>query len=85
MSGNRAAHLKSYDNEPVTTEITQEAAGKHGKYLKGIKELSSKQATRLAAQLKYLHTSIYNLGNKMEELYVTVLLENHGVAALTEA
>lgn len=56
-----------------------------GKYLKGvIKELSSKKATRLAAQLKFLYTNTQPLGNKYEELEATVPLENHDAVAVTK-
>ena len=46
--GDTAAHLKSYDNEPGTTEAIGEGNSvAQRKYFKGIKELSSKKTTRL--------------------------------------
>ena len=58
-AGNAAAHLNSYNSEPGTTEARGESNRKtQGKHIKGIKELSSKNAARLAAQLKCLHNNI---------------------------
>lgn len=55
-----------------------------GKYFKGIKELLSKKAIKPTAQLKYLYTSAYILGNKEEELETAVLQGNHDIVAVTE-
>lgn len=83
-AGNTAAHLKSYDNEPGTTEATGKGnRGSQGKYFEGIKELSSKKATGSAVQLKCLYTNTHSLGNK-QELEATVLLQNHNVVAIAE-
>ena len=77
-AGNTAAHTKSYDDEAVITEARGEGSGENlGKYLKGIKEISFREVTRQAAQLKCLHTNAQNLGNKQQELEATVPLENH--------
>ena len=39
----------------------------------------------MAVQLKCLYTNTHSLRNKQEELEGTVLLENHGIVAITEA
>jgi len=54
------------------------------KYLKGIKECSSKKVTRPTAQLKYLYTNAHSMGNKQEELEATVLLESYDLVSITE-
>ena len=72
--GSIAAHTKLYDDKAVTSGATREGNGENqGKYLKGIKELSFKEVTRPAAQLKCLYTNACSLGNKQEELEATVL------------
>jgi len=44
---NTAAHLKSYDHDPGTTEaIGEDKRERQVKYFKGIKELFSKKAPR---------------------------------------
>jgi len=45
------------------------------KYLKGVKGCSSEKVTQLTAQLKCLYTNAHSLGNKLEELEATMLLE----------
>jgi len=45
-------------------EIGDRNGETQGKYLKGIKELSSKKVTRSAVQLKCLYTNTCSLGNK---------------------
>ena len=60
---------KLLDGEAVTAAATGEGNGKNrGKYLKGMKELSFKEVTRLPTQLKCLYTNAHSLGNKQEEL-----------------
>jgi len=57
-AGNTAAHTKSYDDKTATAGTTGEGSGENqGKYLKEIKELSFKEVTRPAAQLKCLYTN----------------------------
>jgi len=84
-AGNTEAHTKSSDKEAVTAGATGEGNGEiQGKYLKGIKELSSKKLRRSAAQLNCLYTSACNLGNKQEELEATVQLENRDIVTITK-
>jgi len=54
------------------------------KYLKGIKELSSKNLSRPAAQIKCLYTNACSLGNKWEKLEATVLLENSDTTVVSK-
>ena len=61
-----AAHLKSYTDEPGAPEIIEANRETPVKYLKGIDGCSSKKVTWLTAQLKYLYTSAYSVGNKQE-------------------
>lgn len=85
MSFNTATHLKSWNNEPGTTEAIREGNWEtQGNHFTGTKELSSKKATRPAAQLKCLYTNEHSLENKQEELEAIVLLENHDLVAVTE-
>ena len=51
---------------------------------KGMKELSFKDLTRLAAQLECIYSSAHSLGNKQEMLESAVLLENLSIVAITE-
>ena len=72
--------MKSYVNEPGSTE----AIGKgnreaEGKYSEGLKELSSKKATRPTAQLKCLYMNAHSSGNKQEELEATIVLDNYDI------
>ena len=74
--------MKSYDDEEVIAGATVEGNGENQrKHLNGIKELSFKEVTRLAAPLKCLYNNAHSLGNKQEELEATVLLENHNTVA----
>ena len=79
--------MKSYDDVAVSTgAVAAGAAGEvrgenQGKYLKVIKELTFKEVTKPAAQLKCLYTNVCSLRHKQEELEATVLLENHDIAA----
>ena len=54
------------------------------KYLKGIKECSSKKVTWLTAQLECLYTNAHSTGNKQEELEATMLLESYNLVAIIE-
>lgn len=78
-------HTKLYDDEAATAGATGEGNGKiQGQYLEGTEELSFKEMTRPAAQLKCLFTNACSLGNKQKELEATVLLENHNIVVVTE-
>jgi len=80
-----ATHTKLYDDEAVTAGATGEGDGENqGKSLKGIGELSFKEVTRPAAQLKCLYTNACSLGIKQEELEATVLLENQNIVVITK-
>ena len=83
-AGNTAARMRSYDGV-VTAGAKGEGSGENqGKYLKGIKELSFKEVTGPAAQLKCFYTNAHSLANKQQELEATVLLENYGIVVVTE-
>ena len=57
-AGNTAAHTKSYDDEAETAgAIGDDNGDTQWKYLKRMKELSSKKATRPHVQLKCPYTS----------------------------
>ena len=83
-AGYTGAHLKSYGEEPGAPEVIGANRETPGKYLKGIKECSSKKVTRPTAQLKCLYTNARSMGNKQEELEATVLLESYDLVAITE-
>lgn len=68
-TANTAACMKSYDDETVATgtvaaEAVEVSWENQGKHLKGIKELTFKELTKPAAQLKYLYTNASSLGHK---------------------
>lgn len=75
-ASNTTADLKSYDNDPGTTKAVGEGSRKiQGEYFKEIKELSSKEVAKLAAQLNCLYINSNSLGNKQKQMEATVLLE----------
>lgn len=54
------------------------------KYFKGIKANSAKKVTQPTAQLKCLYMNGHRIGNKQEELILTMQLENYDLIAITE-
>ena len=75
-ASNTTADLKSYDNDPGTTKAVGEGSRKiQGEYFKEIKELSSKEVAKLAAQLNCLYINSNSLGNKQKQMEATVLLD----------
>ena len=57
---------KSYRDEPWAPEVVGANRETPVKYLKRMKGCSSMKVTYPTAQLKYLYTSAYSVGNKQE-------------------
>ena len=74
----------SRDPQPAASCDDERNRETKGKYLKEIKELSSKEVAKLAAQLNCLYINSNSLGNKQKQMEATVLLENHNILAVTE-
>ncbi|PKU43994.1 hypothetical protein llap_5713 [Limosa lapponica baueri] len=83
-AGYIGAHLKSYGDEPEGPEVIGAKRETPVKYLKAIKEDSSKKVTRSTAQLKCLYTIAHSMDNKQVELEATMLLENYDLVAIIE-
>ena len=58
--------------------------GKPQTYPGGIRERSSKKATRPIAKVKYLYTNVCSMGNKQEELETVVQLGSYDLIAIME-
>lgn len=65
-AGYTAAQLESYRDEPRDAEVIGVNREIPVKYLKGIKQCSSKKVTQLTVHLRSLYTSALSMGNKQE-------------------
>lgn len=54
------------------------------KFLKGIRVCWSKKVTQSIAQLTFLHTNTHGMGNKQQELEITVQQASYDLIAITE-
>ncbi|TRZ11478.1 hypothetical protein HGM15179_015625 [Zosterops borbonicus] len=71
-------NMQFYRDETGTRQVMEVNRKTPGKYLKGIKECSSRKVTQLTAQLRCLYTKARGMDNKQEEWEATMLLESYG-------
>ena len=83
-AGNIAAQSKYCGDELEAPEVVGAKKGTSVKHPKGKKRCSSMKVTWPTAQMKCLYTNARSMGNKLEELEATILLESYDLIAFTE-